>query len=823
MRGSQSSSKGSINQMEKTVQKNKNLNKSPVQLTAKNDKPISIKNNNDTTVNYDSSIMKLNQSVQSQIHKNNIKSNNKTENNINLLGNKNNSNSNIRSMRKGSWDKNSKSLKKSLNNDLINPTDDKKSRQVSLFNNIAFNSKVNAANKGELQLIDSPENISEIIINDKNLNPVENELIQSHTMQEIPKIDEKVNLQSDGKDGIKNIQDENMSDDFKSNLNNTVLSVKKDEYNKNEDNSSISDLVEINNIENKNIELKNEENDSNYLNNDKFLNKIPEIKNYNSIINQIKENTILSENRESLSRVEEKEYNLELSGYYEEKKLENLKYKQSVSNKRVIQVDNQFEDLMVIDKEKLSEKIEEKMPKYNEFYDTLNKSNHIDDMNDNLSKTIEEIKNDKKIDEKELKNKNKLDPVETNNNFIENNDINHDNIPKEYKNLDNFTINKITNSNDYKEIKDQETYNDSHKKQNLINSTIFISKTNETKDINTQINEIMTLQENNTSEANNNEVKIEEISILKSDNNYQNNNEDDKFVFSNINEENFNSDNREIEFNFNKDDKSVVENEINIDNDEIKEKCRKIFINFANYSKEENDFFMSQQVLVKFLKIIGLIEEKIITYADLDLIIVKVTGGKKLNLLQFNNFLIKLSQHIDPNNFKVNPRKSCMNIINTLFDPYLEFIQKEIDQNESTLFQWNSYVNQKLETIIDNYDVTFHVSSLLKSIYNNLKIVYSAYFENELLRNANSDQSFTNYIQFIKDFEIIPLFINMNQAATYWKIVNNLGRKSKIIFDYDIGKNFTLSKFSMMIVHFSSIAFNKINQNYIQNITNHGK
>ena len=355
MRGSQSSSKGSINQMEKTVQKNKNLNKSPVQLTAKNDKPISIKNNNDTTVNYDSSIMKLNQSVQSQIHKNNIKSNNKTENNINLLGNKNNSNSNIRSMRKGSWDKNSKSLKKSLNNDLTNPTDDKKSRQVSLFNNIAFNSKVNAANKGELQLIDSPENISEIIINDKNLNPVENELIQSHTMQEIPKIDEKVNLQSDGKDGIKNIQDENMSDDFKSNLNNTVLSVKKDEYNKNEDNSSISDLVEINNIENKNIELKNEENDSNYLNNDKFLNKIPEIKNYNSIINQIKENTILSENRESLSRVEEKEYNLELSGYYEEKKLENLKYKQSVSNKRVIQVDNQFEDLMVIDKEKLSE------------------------------------------------------------------------------------------------------------------------------------------------------------------------------------------------------------------------------------------------------------------------------------------------------------------------------------------------------------------------------------------------------------------------------------------------------------------------------------
>ena len=187
----------------------------------------------------------------------------------------------------------------------------------------------------------------------------------------------------------------------------------------------------------------------------------------------------------------------------------------------------------------------------------------------------------------------------------------------------------------------------------------------------------MTLQENNTSEANNNEVKIEEISILKSDNNYQNNNEDDKFVFSNINEENFNSDNREIEFNFNKDDKSVVENEINIDNDEIKEKCRKIFINFANYSKEENDFFMSQQVLVKFLKIIGLIEEKIITYADLDLIIVKVTGGKKLNLLQFNNFLIKLSQHIDPNNFKVNPRKSCMNIINTLFDPYLEFIQKD--------------------------------------------------------------------------------------------------------------------------------------------------
>ena len=147
-------------------------------------------------------------------------------------------------------------------------------------------------------------------------------------------------------------------------------------------------------------------------------------------------------------------------------------------------------------------------------------------------------------------------------------------------------------------------------------------------------------------------------------------------------------------------------------------------------------------------------------------------------------------------------------------------------KNHPVLNLYRQFFDQTLETIIDNYDASFHISCLLKSIYNSLKSIYIAFFENELQRNSvNLEQSFKNYIQFIKDFEITPYLLNNNQVAIYWKIMNKSGKKIQKIFDEknEIGKHFTFTKFTLMILHFSTIGFNKINQNYYQNFTNQGK
>ena len=212
-------------------------------------------------------------------------------------------------------------------------------------------------------------------------------------------------------------------------------------------------------------------------------------------------------------------------------------------------------------------------------------------------------------------------------------------ITTELKNLENITIYEINKSNDFKEGMDPGTFDYDPLKKQIINSTVFVSGATETKDLNTQINDIITIQENNIFhiEANLNEIKIEDNSIFKSDFNIpQNNIDDEKFGFSNINEnyeENALSEKTDIQFiNFNKEEKSFLENDINLDNDEIKDKCSKIFKNFAHFYKEENDFFLSQLTLVKLLKIIGLIEEKIRTKKILIFHNFWGGGGQKLEI-----------------------------------------------------------------------------------------------------------------------------------------------------------------------------------------------
>jgi hypothetical protein len=219
---------------------------------------------------------------------------------------------------------------------------------------------------------------------------------------------------------------------------------------------------------------------------------------------------------------------------------------------------------------------------------------------------------------------------------------------------------------------------------------------------------------------------------------------------------------------------------------------------------------------------IGLLEERIIKYSDIDLIIIKVSkGNKKLNDKQFNNFIVKLCQHMDPTSFKENPRLTCINIINTLFDPFLEFVQKRFNLNDHTYMQWNTFVCQELEKIIEQYECNFQIIAIIKEVFPGLKTLYQSYFESELTGQVSKEKSFQQYHLFCKDFELFPFILSLNQIALYWKLINEKQLKN-VIDKPVIGKFFNSNKFILMNLHFSILTFDKLNSNFYTKISSHG-
>ena len=129
------------------------------------------------------------------------------------------------------------------------------------------------------------------------------------------------------------------------------------------------------------------------------------------------------------------------------------------------------------------------------------------------------------------------------------------------------------------------------------------------------------------------------------------------------------------------------------------------------------------------------------------------------------------------------------------------------------------FLQQSIISFLLKFEIDSNLIILINSIYTALREVYTAYFVFEL--NGGKDilqGSFTNYLEFNKDFGICPYLMNMNQIVCYWNYVNNLDNNNKKniepIFEVkrELGKTFTLSKFSQMIVHFGLMTFGKINQ-----------
>jgi hypothetical protein len=255
--------------------------------------------------------------------------------------------------------------------------------------------------------------------------------------------------------------------------------------------------------------------------------------------------------------------------------------------------------------------------------------------------------------------------------------------------------------------------------------------------------------------------------------------------------------------------------------EEIKFKVSKIFSNFAKFSKEEGDFLLSQQALIKILRYINIVNDKEVKLSDIDLLLKKVCAkGTKLNQEQFLDFTAQLAFKLDPENFAGDAKQTILNIVKAFFDPFVEFLENQnvqLDENESSNSQ---LIQLSIPSFLEKFEIEQRMVHLISSIYQGIKEVYQIYFKYENKEAFNYDQilkeSFKSYLEFCRDYEITPFLLNMNQLVCYWNHVNNINStyKSLQIFSAqkELGKVFTLSKFALMLVHFAIMTFSKFNQ-----------
>ena len=97
--------------------------------------------------------------------------------------------------------------------------------------------------------------------------------------------------------------------------------------------------------------------------------------------------------------------------------------------------------------------------------------------------------------------------------------------------------------------------------------------------------------------------------------------------------------------------------------DDIRSSCMNIFLNFAKFNNEDKDFYLSHQNLCKILRTISLLDlnpnaRSYIKMADIDVILKKVNPwGQKVNSRQFMNFIVQLSNRLDPLNFSKDQKR----------------------------------------------------------------------------------------------------------------------------------------------------------------------
>ena len=238
---------------------------------------------------------------------------------------------------------------------------------------------------------------------------------------------------------------------------------------------------------------------------------------------------------------------------------------------------------------------------------------------------------------------------------------------------------------------------------------------------------------------------------------------------------------------------------------ELQEKLHKVFLNYAKFNAQEENFILSHQYFMKMMKDCGLLREKYekpkentLTAEKIDITLKKVCpNNASLNTQQFIDFFVTLSKRLNPLEFNKAPRNTVQQTVERFLDPIVEII----NEDQEGKFRYNKVEQSVLATRAEGVDEK--TEKIMKRIYPGLLNAYKLYFPQEYNYKGISiekliKQSLKSLIEFNIDFDLSK-FLTREKLAIYYNCIYLLKEKNLVALsgenDEEEGKIFTFDKF----------------------------
>ena len=154
---------------------------------------------------------------------------------------------------------------------------------------------------------------------------------------------------------------------------------------------------------------------------------------------------------------------------------------------------------------------------------------------------------------------------------------------------------------------------------------------------------------------------------------------------------------------------------------ELQEKLHKVFLNYAKFNAQEENFILSHQYFMKMMKDCGLLREKYekpkentLTAEKIDITLKKVCpNNASLNTQQFIDFFVTLSKRLNPLEFNKAPRNTVQQTVERFLDPIVEII----NEDQEGKFRYNKVEQSVLATRAEGVDEkTENLSRFIKCV-----------------------------------------------------------------------------------------------------------
>jgi len=244
---------------------------------------------------------------------------------------------------------------------------------------------------------------------------------------------------------------------------------------------------------------------------------------------------------------------------------------------------------------------------------------------------------------------------------------------------------------------------------------------------------------------------------------------------------------------------------------ELQEKLHKVFLNYAKFNVQEENFILSHQYFMKMMKDCGLLREKYekpkentLTAEQIDITLKKVCpNNASLNTQQFIDFFVTLSKRLNPLEFNKAPRNTVQQTVDHFLDPIVE----HINEDQEGKFRYNKFEQSVLATSAEGADEK--TEKIMKRIYPGLLNAYKLYFPQEYNYKGISIEkliklSLKSLIEFNIDFDLSK-FLTREKLAIYYNCIYLLKQKNLVFNsgeneEEEEGKIFTFDKFSFYLL-----------------------